>query len=380
MKFIRNVFAFLLILIILGGVGYLGYNYFFVQGGEYPNAYHNYSNNAQTPKTNTGHGGMNMTPNNNTQNNANQGNITYSSFILQSKDELSQLINSITQSVDLITMDPYSRITLPGYNNVNNMNQVQPNTQGGTSINIYPNVTAPVNITPPVNTINNTAQGMTDNEQAAQNAAATGTGYVYDQGKLEQLHSGIFKLAQGIMLLNQLNDDLTMQSTMIEPTNMGYQNYINRYQLMLRNKTKLNNAIGLINDASSLINVNPYASSKGYQYDITYMDKLHTGIYKLAQSVIMASELNEDFTNQMARDISTAQNLYNINLNSSNIGNVHVTTTPNWGAIFNLNNLTFIFNLILAIMIVTLIVGIFGAIGNMLKVKPTNNMNADSNK
>ncbi len=356
LRFLRGLLSFLLVIVILGGIGYIGYNYVQMQG-LYPNTYNQHAQNTQAPANNNtqnAHSGMNMSPGGTGQ----QG-ITYTAFVLQSKDKLSELIGLITQAVDSITMDPYSRITVHG-----NANNVQTGQQGGASINIYPNASTSVNVSPPANT----APQAPDNTATAANTMTGGSGYVYDQGKLEQLHSGIFKLAQGIMLLNQLNDDLTMQSTIVESTSLGYQNYINRYQMVLRNKTKLNNAINLITDGSNLININPYASANGYQYDATYMDKLHSGIYKLAQGIIMASELNEDLTYQMARDATSAQSIYN---NMLNTGNKNMTTNPGWGINLNSTSLAFVFNLILVIFIVTLILGIFGAIGQLFKGKTT---------
>ena len=374
MKFLRGLFGFFLFLVIVGGIGYIGWTYYFM-----PQMYQPGNTNANTPQTGqtpTPQGTPGTMPGHNMPGQT-TGNVPASTTALQNKDKLNQITATIDQAIDMITMDPYSKITVPGsMDETMDMQSQQP--AGNTSITIYPNGTNSVNITPSPGTTAPTAP-------AAGNAAATAmpgmampdmnmqadTNYVYDQSKLEQLHRGIFRLAQGIMLLNQLNDDLTMQAAIIEgsPT---YQTYVNQYNQAISNKAKLNNAINLIGEASELVNINPYASTNGYPYNAQVMEQLHRGIYRLAEGMMMASDLNEGFTNQMALAVNNAQAMAN------GMYNMNYASTPilgNWSQLLSTSNLSYIFNLILVVLVVVLILSIFGAIGSMLKAKPQSRTN-----
>jgi hypothetical protein len=231
--------------------------------------------------------------------------------------------------------------------------QSQQNQSTG-SVNVYPGGNSTVNVTPPSGNNNPNNSTMPANNNPVDN-------YVYDQGKLQQLNNGIYTLAQGVMLINQLSDDLTMQSSTVENTPATYQTYINRYNMTLINKTKVNNAILMLNQAFTLVNVNPYGSVSGYQFNIPEMQKLHQGVYKLAQGMTMLRGLNDDFTMQMAQAAYQAQLSSN---GSSN--NMYGMNMSNSG--FNLN-LTTIFNIVLIVMVVGLVLGILGAIISMFKPK-----------
>ena len=202
---------------------------------------------------------------------------------------------------------------------------------------------------------------------------ASPSNYVYDQTKLEQLHRGIVRLAQGTMYLTQLNDDITLQASTIEPNNNNYQTYIDRYSKLIKNKAKLNNAVSLINQATEFVNVNPYGGTNGYQYNAQYMDQMHRGIYTLAQAMVLANNLNEDLTGQMVQAVTSAQNaIYN-----NNMGNMPgMNNTSSWANLFNPTSISTVFNLILVIMIVILIISVFGALGHMLKKSNRNDKSA----
>lgn len=382
MKFIKGLLTFLLILIIIGGLGYIGYTMFFMPNshfnlggsgmGNMPGM-NNSQQNTQTPANQTnstgmaGMSGMQGNQNNEGQHSTGQSssvpNIPMNTLAIQNKDKLNQATGTINQAIDLITIDPYSRITVPDTTMLPGSMQSQPNQSNG-SVNVYPGGNSTVNVTPPAgNNTPNKSTTSTNNNTAAmiqqQNA-----NYVYDQGKLQQLNNGIFTLAQGIMLVNQLSDDLTLQSSVVEVTPQTYQTYINRYNTALQNKTKINNAIGMINQAFTLVNVNPYGSVNGYQINIPEMQKLHQGVYKLAQGMTMLRGLNDDFTVQMAQAAYNAQRLATTGTSNSMTG-------------MNMNgnglNLTTIFNIVLIVMVVGLVLGVFGAIISMFRYKPGKN-------
>lgn len=316
------------------------------------------------------HGQM---PNNQQMPNMSAGNIAQSNsplntIAIQNKDKLNQAIGTINQAIELITIDPYSKTTISTMQNGNmQMGGTQPS-QG--TINIYPSGNSSVNIAPNGNNSPNNAAPSTNTNMGAMTEQKN-SNYVYDQGKLQQLHNGIYTLAQGIMAINQLNDDLSVQSAMVESNPPDYQTYVMRYNTALQNKTKLNNAIGMINQANTLVNVNPYASANGYQIDLQAMQQLHQGVYKLAQGMTMVSRLNEDFTNQMAQAAQKAQNISN---NSSMTG-----MTMSGTGLFDSINLTTVFNIILIVMVVGLIIGIFGAIVSLFKKRSINKGNDPQN-
>lgn len=374
MKFLKGLVVFLLIIIIVGGLGYIGWSVFFMPNSHFSLGMGNMSGmntqqNTQTPSNQTGSSNQmaglqgtqgNSGQNNTVQNNSGQ-NIPLNTLAIQNKDKLNQAIGTINQAIDLITIDPYSRITVPNILIQQGALQGEQNQPGGT-VNVYPGGNSTVNVTPPAgNNTPNKSTSSTNNNTAAiidqQNA-----NYVYDQGKLQQLNNGIYTLAQGVMLVNQLGDDLTIQSSTVEVNPQTYQTYINRYNTALQNKTKINNAISMINQVFTLVNINPYGSVNGYQINIPEMQKLHQGVYKLAQGIAMLKGLNDDFTVQMVQAAYNAQKLS--------------ATTSNSMAGMNMNsngislNLTTIFNIVLIVMVVGLVLGVFGAIISMFRYKP----------
>lgn len=376
MKVLRTLFVFILVVVILGGVGLIAWNMYYG-----PNNIAdilpwntNRGTNTTDPNMQGNMSGMDMSGNDsmtpatgvNTQNN---NNLSFSAISLQNRQKLMEVQNMVNDAIDLITMDPYSRVTVPSSMNGN---MEMPQTQGSSgTINIYPNGTNSLNITPPVNGDGtaNRADGMANmpgmpNMNANNNMNMAAGNYVYDQAKLEQLHRGIVRLAQGMMYLTQLNDDITIQASTMEANGNNYQTYMDRYSRIIKNKSKLNNAISSINQATELVNVNPYGSAGGYQYNAQYMEQMHRGIYALAQAMVLANDLNEDFTEQMVQAVTAAQySIYN-----NNMGNMAGMNNNSWANILNPSSISTVFNLLLIVMIVVLIISVFGAIGHMFKV------------
>lgn len=325
MKVLKGMVNFILISIIIGGTGFLTWNLINKPG------MNNMGNMG-------GMGNMTESADNNTsgdtspQANSMQNNNFFTTLTLQNKDRLSQITTTINDAINQITIDPYSKVTLPSSTEQQNTRS----TQGNTTVNIYPN--------------GNAANGSATTPQMPKG------NYVYNQDKLEQLHNGIFKLAQGRMFLSELNDDLTAQTSMSEPT--SYEDYSLIYNTLLQNKNKLNNALNMINEASTLINVNPYASGNAYEYNAEEMQNLHNGIYKLAQGLLSGTKLSEDFTNQMVQ----VSNLAN---NTSSMGNMNMGQNIMLGS-FNVSD---ILKVVLVILIISLFISLFGIVGSIFKRK-----------
>ncbi len=367
MKALRGLLAVFLILIIVGGLGYIVWSFFLMPGM-------NHSGMNTTPPAAT-QPEQNQIPG--TQNNGQQqspqggtsgGNMQLNTTAARNRDKLNQAVNTINQALDLITIDPYSKTTVSGTapNATGQNRQDQPG-QGSGTINIYPAGSGSVNIYPSGNTpANNPAVPANTNQGAAD--GQQGNNYVYDQTKLQQLHNGIFTLAQGVTAVNSLNDDLLIQASMSEASPPNYQTYVTRYNTALQNKTRLNNAMSMLSQASTLINVNPYASPDGYQYNSSSMQQLHQGIYKLAQGVAMLTKLNEDFTGQMAEAAVQVQNLANASYQMTGM-------TSHTSGVFGTIGISAIFNIILILLVVGLIAGVLGAIYNMFRSGRRNNGN-----
>ena len=177
---------------------------------------------------------------------------------VQNRDRLDRVIANLNEALELITIDPYSRITVPG--EVTERAITQPN---NTNIFVYPGGSNPINIIQ-----SNPELGTSPAEQQVTTGATETTvdqqniNTVYDQGKLQQIHRSIYRIAQGNMLINELRSDLTAQAAIPFPEQANYQWYILQYNIALQNKMKLNEAISLLNEASTLINVNPYAAAE----------------------------------------------------------------------------------------------------------------------
>lgn len=325
MKVFRGIIRFILILIIVGGTGFLTWN--IINGSTNMQGMNMGGNENKTNNTTTDQG-------NNVNNTMpeTQNTSSFNSIDIKNKDSLNQVVTMINDALNQITIDPYSKITLPS----TNLQQNVTDQQGNTTINIYPNSE---------NTVNAPAQG--------QNSPSTqpnmpNANIVHNQAKLEQLHNGIFKLSQGLMLLNELNDDLTLQVTTQEQDN--YESYVVRYNTLYQNKVKLTKSLNLINEGSLLVNVNPYTTGVGYQYDVAQMDQLNKGIYKLAQGMFLGVKLGEDFTNQMMSVNSLANNTL--------MGNMNATPSYSIGSI----DVKLILYILIIIFIVTFIMALFGAV------------------
>ncbi|MCX7923092.1 MAG: hypothetical protein N3B21_13940 [Clostridia bacterium] len=355
MKVLRGLLAILLILIIVGGLGYVIWN-----TGLLPMNHSgmNMTPNTQAPDTNNS-ANTQMPGHQNASGNTGQNNVPANTTAIQNRDKLNQALSTINQAIDLISIDPYSKATLP-QSNPNNMQSGAAQGQGSGTINIYPGGNSSVNIAPNGNnTPNNTVPPANTNQGTAN--MQQNQYYVFDQNKLEQLHNGIFTLAQGIMMVNQLNDDLLAQSAAVESNPPNYQTYVLRYNTALQNKTKLNSAMNLLSQASTLINVNPYASPNGYAYNKDAMAQLHQGVYKLAQGMAGLNRLNEDFTNQMAQ----ASMIVNSVVNTQMTGMTHGTSI--FDNMFGNVSMTTLLNIILIVLLVGLILGVLGAIMSMFR-------------
>jgi hypothetical protein len=363
-KFLKGLFTFFVILVILGGLVYIGYavlerDIFQLRVDTTPNA--------QMEETNQDN--MNMKG----MDNSAQENVKPAlpnPYDAQNREKMTQAIGMIDQALELITIDPYSKATMPSSKDSMQMDSMQGQEQGNGTINIYPSDNSSVNIGPSENNTDsaNNEVNATDAMQGNMDSMTMNqsNNYVYDQGKLQQLHSGIFTMAQGVLAINELNDDLIEQSMMVETNPLSYQTYVLRYSTALKNKTNLENAVEMLSQASVLININPYASQNGYAYNNDSMKQLHEGIYKLAQGMALLKSLNNDFTTQMTSATLQAQNIvYNNQISVDDMGYM------GYGMFENISISTVI-NLVIIVLVAGLIIGILGAISSLFKKNKKN--------
>lgn len=361
MRFLKGLITFLLIIIIVGGVGFLAYNLYF--GNLMLGSGMNMSSDNGGDSTND----MNNDDSSNMSNmdmstgNTNQPVAIPNPEDSKNREKLNEAITLINKAMDQITIDPYSQAT------VSDTSDMQMNgsmaTQGTGTINIYPRDNSSINIIP-----DEASQDMASSQPAMtgmnmqDNTKDQGkTNHVYDQMKLQQLHSGIYTIAQGLAAIEELNDNLLGQSMTLETQPFTYQTYVSRYNNALKNKTELENVMSLLDSASILINVNPYASDYGYTIDSDSMNQLHEGVYKFAQGMAILESLNQDFINQMTSASMNAQNSVSLidqmNMGSSSSG------------ILGGFSISSIINIILIVLVIGLIIGILGAILNLFKHK-----------
>jgi hypothetical protein len=239
------------------------------------------------------------------------------------------------------------------------------NTQGNSTINIYPQNNNTVNVVPPANgnTNGNSAAG-----QVLQGNYMPNMGTSYDENKMEKLHSGLYKISLGMALLGQLDNDLVNQAEYVN-TDAQYpvQYYSDQYYQTVQNKNKLYQASTYINEAVDLININPYVSSNGLVYDKDRMNQIHQSVFKLAAAVSEISLLNDDFTKQAINLSNTVQNYIN-NQNASSMNNMNMSmpTNPLSGLFGNIS-LPSIVNILLILFAVGLVFGIIGYIYSLFK-------------
>lgn len=379
MKFFKGFVVFILIAIIVGGVGYIGYSLISMNSmghgttADQTQQAADANTNSNQSQQNMQHGSTNnQAQQNNQQSNTNQIALNQSNIILQNKDKLDKSIALINESQRLMSVDPYA----PSSSNSTNMGgmnmQTQPQAQSGNTPAQPAQGNTPVTTNPGNNTtINIYPQDANNNTQSntmAQNGMMPNMGTTYDAGKMEQLHSGLYKIAVGKALLDQLKNELVYQAEYATGNAQNpAQYYSNQYNLTAQNKNKLNQALTYINDAANLVNINPYISANGLVYDKDRMNQIHQSILKLAEGVAALNQLSDDFTKQTIFLSNAVQNyLTNASTDTQQMNHAAMSTGL-FGGLFDNINMSTVINIILILFVVGLIAGIFGFIFSLLK-------------
>jgi hypothetical protein len=334
------------------------------------------TNNSSTSSANTGQGGMShgtMT----TQNQ--QGNtmiVNTVRDILSNKQNLDNAIAAFKDSLSSLTLDPYS--SSAGLSNISSGTS-QTDNMGGMQM---PSGTAMPDTTIPTDTSTNSMNGSTtvniypENNSAAKMQSISAVdmtmkdmGTRYDLNKMEQLHTGLYKLSIGMQILEQLNTEFSTQAEAVRAadTQNPTEYYSNQYTQVLHNKNKLNKALNYISEASNLVNINPYLSDSGIVYDKFRMMSVHDSIFKMAKGVAIIDQLNEELLKQAldasidAQDSVNAANMSTMT-SYTNQGNNDVTT----GVLGNIS-IPSILNILLIAFVVLFVFGLLGAISSLFK-------------
>lgn len=367
-SFLSGLVVFVLIIIILGGVGYLGFNIISNANGM---AGMNMA--SDTTSTNTESTDSVDTTSTETSNQPTTDNNTSTAVVdtykinqlnqmMLNNEALNKAYQTVSSALENMTLDPYAASTDKSSSMSDSMSDqsmegmqkdTAGDTQGNTTVNIY--------------------TGDVTDQQTMQMA---NMGTTYDADKMQQLHSGLYKVSVGIQLLKQLQSDIALQ---IEKTSVDtgskIEYYMSQYNKTISNKNKLNNALTYINDAVDLININPYVDANGLVYDSERMTGLHDSIYMIAQGVVDLNKLDSDFLTQVVDLGSLAQAAYNEDLQNQNtdtMSNMNMTA-PASGI-----NVSTIVTFALIAFVVIFLIGLVGGILNLFKSGNQRNITDDN--
>ena len=356
-SFLSGLVVFFLIIVILGGVGYLGFN--IIKNANGMPGMNMASDKTSTDAGSTGTAGSDTkeqtanTENNSQEDTQNAYKINQINKIMNNKEALSQASETISSALDKMTLDPYAvdekKSTSANSNTMGDMNgdnATSNDSQDKTTINIYNSSAA--------------------NQQSTQMQSM---GQTYDADKMQQLHSGLYKVSVGMQLLDQLQDDIAVQ---IEKAGLDTSSktefYMNQYYKTVLNKNKLSEALNYINEAVDLININPYVDANGLVYDSQRMAQLHDSIYIIAQGVVDLNKLNDNLLSQSVDLGTLAQKAYNDSQqNQNSMGNMNMTTSSGL-------NVTSLITIVLIAFVVIFIIALLGSIIKLFKPgsqKPT---------
>ncbi|MDF2907606.1 MAG: hypothetical protein K0R34_2927 [Herbinix sp.] len=359
-SFLSGLVVFVLIIIILGGVGYLGFNIINNANGMAGMDMASDTTSMEKEVTDTqvtdSTSAETSNQDSNTKNNAStveeeMYKISQINQMMMNKEAISKAYQTVSSALETMTLDPYAvdeemNSSMSDQMDAESMEGMQNDTatdaQGNTTVNIY--------------------TGDVTDQQTMQ---MTDMGQSYDADKMQQLHSGLYKVSVGMQLLKQLQNDIALQIEAASvDTGSKTEYYMNQYYKTISNKNKLNNALTYINEAVDLININPYVDANGLVYDSERMTALHDSIYTIAQGVVDLNKIDNDLLTQAVDLGSLAQTSYSEALQSQSnysMSNMNMTT-PTSGI-----NLSTLVTFALIAFVVIFLIGLIGSILNLFK-------------
>lgn len=348
--FLSGLVVFLLIIIILGGVGYLGFNIINNANGMTGMDMASDVTSTDTESsdtTSTETSSQSTTTDNNTSTTVVEAyKINQINQLMINKEALDKAYQTVSSALEKMTLDPYAAdsdmsSSMSDQSMEGMQNDTASDSQGDTTVNVY--------------------TGSVTDQQTMQ---MTNMGTTYDADKMQQLHSGLYKVSVGMQLLKQLQNDISVQIEKASvDTSSKTEYYMNQYYKTISGKNKLNNALTYINEAVDLININPYVDANGLVYDSERMSALHDSIYIIAQGVVDLNKIDNDLLSQ-AVDLGTlAQTAYNEALQSQStdsMSDMNMTTTSGL-------NISTIVTFVLIAFVAVFVIGLVGSILNLFK-------------
>jgi hypothetical protein len=386
LKFLKGFLVFILIAIIIGGIGYIGYSYLFMGNMNHSSMNGTTANSVTEPqsqqtsdsKTNqndqsmpgmSGMAGMQdnssdkqTSQNNSSQQSNNQVSLNQANLVLQNKDKLDKTAALINEALKLMSVDPYA----PSESNSGMNMQMQSSDE---TVQPAQDSTSAAKDSGNKTTINIYPQGNSSSSTMTQNSTMQNMGTTYDSNKMDKLHSGLYKIAIGTALIEQLKNDLTYQA---ENAAGNYQDtvqyYSNQYNLTVQDKNKVNQIMTYLDEAATLVNINPYVSTNGLVYDKGRMNQIHQSIQKLAEGVVTLNDLSDDLTKQTISLANTVQNnIYTANQQMNNSSMSMPMSSGLFGGLFDSISMASVVNIILILFVIGMVIGVLGFIFSLLK-------------
>ncbi|QWU15419.1 hypothetical protein [Paenibacillus sophorae] len=248
MKAIRNIIGFVLIIIILSGLGYIGW--FVSKSGLI--SWNNFGASANETSTHSGHSAM-------------QQPETTSSMNVNPTNALQEKVSSANQTVkqmsDLMSEYPYA-------------------------------------IPASAATYGNGESGGAGSQAGVQHPV-----------RVQNDQRGIYILSESVYLLNQLDQMLKSQTGLTESASPTYQTYVNRYNLLVQSRTTLNSVYLKLNDAKDLFLSNVSGAPAAAYSGLGDIQKANKAIYQMAQTVMEMDSLNRWVDNEIEQTVVQARNL-----------------------------------------------------------------------
>lgn len=274
--------------------------------------------------------------------------ISQAPIVLKNIESLSKAMNQLNDAIKLIQLEPYAD---------EDKSLSSQNIQKSSTESTSENKSVSQTTSPQSGTVINIFPGSTSTDRNSIQPSMRNIGIHYDPVKMEQLHSKLYKVAFGMELIRQLNDEFTMQteiaSANLQNPALYYQNF---YNITITNKMKLTQTLAYISEAEDLVNINPYISSDGLIFDRERMSQIHSGIFKLAEGVAQLTLLNGDLLKQSVSISNLYQN-YLTNY-SNDMGNKRSNDAMSGGS----PDMRTLFNIVIAIFVIVLLIGLLGFI------------------
>ncbi|BCN29580.1 hypothetical protein [Anaeromicropila herbilytica] len=333
--------VFLLVIVIFGGVGFLGYNIIF-KGKMNMNMITNTTtdstdstNNTDSTNSNT----MNMPNQNGNMEVTEDNNKTYIedqiSQLSKNKQLLNKAIDTIEASIKQMPIDSYQKDSnqQSKTKDINDKKALDSSTSNSTTVNIY------------------AGDAIQQNQ--------SNSGQTYDSDKMQSLHNGIYKASLGTQLLNQVAENIDKQIDQASINNASKtEYYITQYNATLQSKNLLSEAQNYINSAIELLNINPFVDANGLANDYQDMNDVHDSLSNYAEAVVELGQLNTDLINQtvqlanLAQDANSQSQMTSVNMSSGLLSNINIST---------------IFIIILIICAVIFVISLFASVLKMFK-------------